>query len=383
MKILFFTNSLEIYSEVWLRRHIEMLKQDLCVIVCLNSKDQFYGKIPIVNLNPAMSIWYRIKSKFKSISDKEKSLYSSLRLALSIKKYKPDLIFVEYMTNAVKFKEILIKSSLPILIHCHGYDITWNLCTHEKPEEEYFERTYLSNALQISRQSYVIANSKYTYNNLLRVGFLEDRIFLKYLGVKTDVEFRKLSNPDEFNIVFIGRLVDCKGPDLLIQAFDEACKMGMKANLIIAGDGPLLVTCQLLRARSICTKSIHLLGQVDESHVRLLLQKAHVFSTHNTSGCLSHQTESFGVSIIEAMSYEVPVVSSKSGGIPEIIIHRQTGLLFEPGNVIQHAESLVELYNNSDLRIQMGRNARSHVVENFSIKEEYEKFNEIFKMIIS
>lgn len=76
-------------------------------------------------------------------------------------------------------------------------------------------------------------------------------------------------------------------------------------------------------------------------------------------------SEPFGMSIIEAMACQVPVVGTKVGGIPEIVEEGETGLLVEPGDSRALANAILELLSNEDLRRKMGKIGRKRV-ESFS-----------------
>ena len=68
--------------------------------------------------------------------------------------------------------------------------------------------------------------------------------------------------------------------------------------------------------------------------------------------------EAFGIVALEALSCGRPVVASRVGGLQEIVSHGETGLLFDPGNVVQLAESVISLLQDAALRHRYGHNAR-------------------------
>src|SRR5690606_33177261 len=122
----------------------------------------------------------------------------------------------------------------------------------------------------------------------------------------------------EVQILYLGRLVDCKGPDLTIQAFSLACEQGLRGKLTIAGDGPLLAECEQLRAVSPFAHCIQLLGSVDEPTAERLRTEADIFTAHNRKGPYTNQEEAFGVSFVEAMAAALPIVSGANGSLPEL-----------------------------------------------------------------
>jgi glycosyltransferase involved in cell wall biosynthesis len=81
----------------------------------------------------------------------------------------------------------------------------------------------------------------------------------------------------------------------------------------------------------------------------------------------SRFAEPFGLVAVEAASYGLPVVATRRGGLGELIIDRQTGYIVDPESPAQIAEILREISASSERRNQMGRMARSHVTQKFSM----------------
>jgi colanic acid/amylovoran biosynthesis glycosyltransferase len=179
------------------------------------------------------------------------------------------------------------------------------------------------------------------------------------------------------NILYLGRLVDCKGPELVIRAFEQACDRGMDAMLTIAGDGPLRLTCELLRARSPYAGRIEFLGEVDRAAGVQLREKADVFCAHNCLGPITLQEEAFGVAFVEAMAAGLPVVTGRNGSLPEIMEDGKQGILVEPGNVKAQAEAFLRLANDPALRQQMGRSGWERAGQLFSSQQEIARLREI------
>jgi glycosyltransferase involved in cell wall biosynthesis len=208
---------------------------------------------------------------------------------------------------------------------------------------------------------------------LLDIGIPAERIHVKYLGVPVASAPRVRSphsNPRELNILYLGRLVDCKGPDLTIRAFDSACQQGLQGRLILAGDGPMRAECERLRAASRCADQIEMLGAVDEATSKRLRSAADIFTAHNCLGRYTQQEEAFGVSIVEAMAAGLPIVSGANGSLPELVDDGEQGLLFPPGDIEAQATAFLKLANDSALRERLGRQAWERARERFTIERE-------------
>ena len=170
--------------------------------------------------------------------------------------------------------------------------------------------------------------------------------------------------------LFIGRLIDVKGPDLTIAAFERACEMGLNGELILAGDGNLRSVCEKLAKESAYSGRIKILGSVSALDGERLRNEADVFTAHSRKGPDSLQEEAFGVAFVEAMAAGLPVVTGASGSLPEIVRNRIDGILFNPGDIEAHARSLFEIAGNSSMRISMGSSAALRAKENYSIEQE-------------
>src|SRR5690606_10394829 len=113
--------------------------------------------------------------------------------------------------------------------------------------------------------------------------------------------------------------------------------------LIIGGDGYLMTKCQDLKERSRYKDFIDLLGSVDKETARDLFLNADIFTQHNLKGDRSNQEECLGVSILEAMSYALPVVSCFSGAVIETVENNVTGLLVNSGDIHAQARGFLQL----------------------------------------
>ena len=142
------------------------------------------------------------------------------------------------------------------------------------------------------------------------------------------------------------------------------------SKLLMVGDGPMM-SLALRRVEKLgISSSVSFLGKQDD--VAGLLAIADIF-------LLTSESESFGLSALEAMSCEVPVIATNTGGLPEVIDHGRTGWLAEAGDIKAMAELGKMLLTDDRLREEMGQNARQVVLEKFrqdrivSMYEEYYK----------
>jgi len=91
------------------------------------------------------------------------------------------------------------------------------------------------------------------------------------------------------------------------------------------------------------------------------------------------QSESFGLSALEAMACSLPVVSSNAGGLPELNLHGETGYIAEMGDIAKMAEYTIELFQNKNKYRIFSENARERAANLFSVDKivpQYERYYE-------
>jgi glycosyltransferase involved in cell wall biosynthesis len=155
----------------------------------------------------------------------------------------------------------------------------------------------------------------------------------------------------------VGTLRWEKGHRFLIEAWKrlvESKRLPEDTVLLIVGDGPLATT---LRQQADGLRSVRFLGSRDD--VGAILRSSDLF-------LLPSVNEGFGIAIIEAMAAGVPVISTSSGGIPEIIDHERNGLLVEPGDVDGLVEAIACMASSETLRQRLSRKAQDDVARRFT-----------------
>ena len=113
-------------------------------------------------------------------------------------------------------------------------------------------------------------------------------------------------------IVVMSRLVYRKGTDLLVYVIPKICAAHPKVNFIIAGDGPKRIDLEQMREKNMLHDRVRLLGAVPHSDVRNVLVQGHIFLNCSL-------TEAFCIGIVEAACCGLLVVSTKVGGVPEVL----------------------------------------------------------------
>lgn len=167
-----------------------------------------------------------------------------------------------------------------------------------------------------------------------------------YNGVRLEdfAEQKPYMHPRPY-ILGIGRLVPQKGFDVLIDAFVQS---NLRTHdLLLAGEGPERDALQAQIERCDLRSRVHLLGRADRSTAVALFQGCSWF-------VLPSRMEPQGIVNLEAMASGKAVIASRVGGVPEIVLDGETGILVPPGNVFALAETMSRLAADSDLRKRLG-----------------------------
>ncbi len=192
---------------------------------------------------------------------------------------------------------------------------------------------------------------------------------IKYISHMLDNYPEKTSNLKSNNILSVGRLEKVKKIDELIKVF---AKMNTKYTLNIAGDGLEKESLEKLAKEHNLEKRVNFLGYQSKEELEKLYLDTSLF-------VLPSESESFGLVLIEAMSYKVPVIAfSDAKGVTEIIENNKNGVLLEERNYDKLQEKIEELMENESLRNSLGEYARKYIKKytKESISEEWFLFIE-------
>lgn len=183
--------------------------------------------------------------------------------------------------------------------------------------------------------------------------------------------FKKAISPhDEKLILHVSNFRKVKRIQDIIRAYHKISDR-VSAKVILIGDGPERPQMeQLCRELGVCD-DIRFLGKQDA--IDELLAIADVF-------VLASERESFGLAALEAMAAGVPVVSSNAGGLPELNIHNETGLVYEVGEVNELAKALEKILSDEELLSTMSEKALQRA-KLFSIEQIIPQYEKVYEQL--
>ncbi|KAJ6778016.1 N-ACETYLGLUCOSAMINYL-PHOSPHATIDYLINOSITOL BIOSYNTHETIC PROTEIN [Salix koriyanagi] len=181
-------------------------------------------------------------------------------------------------------------------------------------------------------------------NTVLRSGLPAEKVFMIPNAVDTAM-FKpapeRLGN-DEIIIVVISRLVYRKGADLLVEVIPEICHLYPNVRFIVGGDGPKRVRLEEMREKHSLQDRVEMLGSVPHAHVRSVLISGHIFLN-------SSLTEAFCIAILEAASCGLLTVSTRVGGVPEVLPEDMIVLAEpDPSDMVRATGKAISLLPNID-----------------------------------
>lgn len=183
-------------------------------------------------------------------------------------------------------------------------------------------------------------------------------------------DFRVRVSKKGFIMGVIARLEKEKGIEYLLRATEIVSKIIPKVKLIVVGDGGQKRNLIWL------ANSLNIANQVQfvgfQQNIRQWIRNFDVLILP------SSKRESFGIVLIEAMANLRPVIASRIGGTTEIIEHKKTGLLVEPGNSEELTQAIIYLYNHPEEALEMIKKARKKVELNFTKEKMVTALEKLF-----
>ncbi len=331
-------------------------------------EEYFNNRITIHNLSTANdNFFYNNKFQFSLLKN-----FKRLN-----KRYGFDLIHAANLVNMPDIYLKLQKQNIPSLTTIHTTLRSQSHIDGKKPFREttrierltkiYYPYISFLENIYLRRTSNFIAVSDW----ITRFVKKED-IRVIHNGIDTERFSPGNQNNKVPKILFSGRLVALKGVHTLIKSMKEVLKK-QDAMFLFAGPGDIPRWTKQLK--DIPKKNYRFLGYVPYEKINRLYQEVDIFA-------LPSYTESFPLTILEAMASKLPVISTTVGGIPEMIDNNIDGMLITPGSPAQLTSNILRLIEDKNLRKDISRNARKKVEKYFNSKIMAKKTMDFYEDII-
>jgi colanic acid/amylovoran biosynthesis glycosyltransferase len=230
----------------------------------------------------------------------------------------------------------------------------------------------------------VTVNSPYLREILLRVCPRPKNLILLQVGLRTD-QYKKQpvessTKASGFTILFCGRLVAFKAPDLAIRIMDLLVnRRGLQhITLRVVGDGKLRDEVERLIHEFDLKDHVLLLGALSQEQVIQEMNNAHLFLLPGIHERETGRAETQGLVIQEAQAMELPVVVSDAGGMKYGLLDGVSGFVVKEGDIEGFADKIELLINNEQLRASMAKAGRDFVVGTFDTKILGDKLSKLY-----
>lgn len=288
--------------------------------------------------------------------------------------------------NQIKYETEKIK---PEIVHLHGVraGIAGRLALNNKKTKiVYTEHLWTSNFhlpsrlrewLQLitlktlgKKTDYTICVSQAVFDFLFAQKIIKKNNARVIYGAVEPLKISSKKKNDEIVIGTIGRLTWIKGVDLLIKAIKLVTVKYPNIQCIIAGDGPEKNNLENLTKKYLLTKNIKFIGAVKIKEK--FFEKIGIYVQPSLS-------ESFGIGVLEAMTMKLPVVAANVGALPEIIIDKKSGLLFN--SVEELAENIIYLIENKKKKNEIGLNSYK-LAKKYSIEKMTAEHKKLYNKLL-
>jgi glycosyltransferase involved in cell wall biosynthesis len=280
-----------------------------------------------------------------------------------------DLIYFPWNSGAIMYEKLL-DQGVPTIISCRGSQI--NIAPHNPERKQFTEG--LSRTLSKATSVHCVSHD--ILGEVVRLGISPAKCEVIHPAVDpsffTPPETRLMNNP--LKVITTGSLIWTKGYEYALLTLQELTRNGIATQLEIIGDGPekqrLLYTIDDLGLGD----HVILLGKLPPDVVLKHLRQADIF-------VLSSLSEGISNAVLEAMSCQLPVVTTDCGGMREAVTDGVEGFVVPVRDPSAMAERLIQLYKNPLLRDQMGKAGRERVIKDFNLENQVDQFIEWFHVI--
>lgn len=385
MRIILFVDTFPSVSETFISNKVKSLAEEGChvIVACVKKQDDLLSEmfggnknvevlllrkrtlLPFLLAHPFMVLRALLKAKhFKQ------RLFRQFRLA-TINKCAPDIIHFEFSGIGVDYLYEIKHIECKKVVSCRGSAEKVKLLIHHERKENF--------RLLLDAVDAIHCVSDDMRKTILSYCSNPEKIFVNYPSIDTGFFTRKASVPgkdDVITILSVGRFTFQKGFGTGLQAVHLLKQSGVAFRWIIVGGGPEYEQIVYQIDHFQLQDMVELAGSKSSAEVKVLMEQADIYF-------LPSVYEGIANVALEAMSMELPIVATKSGGMEEVIRNGENGLLADVYDHAALADHLLLLLKNAALRKQFGSKGRATIVEKFSLATQTKKYMSVYSMLAS
>lgn len=291
-------------------------------------------------------------------------------LVKEVKHNRPDIVHLHASVAGSFYRKALFilylkKKGIPTVLHIHGsrFESFYN---NMGPLKKKFVRYVLG----LNKRVIVLSDYwKEFFQEIIpaeKITVVENGIELENYNYDKDEAFAE--------ILFMGRLGDRKGVYDLLESCEQLVTKNSDFLIHIAGDGEVEKVKERVRQKKL-ENHVNVTGWIEEKERSEYLKKANIM-------VLPSYNEGFPMAILEAMNYGAAVISTRVGGIPEMISENTNGFIIDPGDVEALTTRMQLLLERPELRELMGKNNMRKVREQFDVEVQAAKIDKVYQKIL-
>lgn len=345
-------------SETFIRKHLEGIAPGDTVAVALRSVHPTGGRwdaqCPVLYLDNESNRWPA------RIANRLGRSWRELRanaVADFLRRHDVGVVLGEYLDLFVEFVPVLDRLAIPYVTQGHGVDLSASLRNAD------IARSY--GAYRSARA--VLTRCEFHRRRLIDLGLPAEKVHVNPGGVDLPIEAPARSPAAGKRLLAVGRMMAKKGPIYTLEAFRRAAARDPELHLDYVGGGELedavaqfVIACEL-------KDRVTLHGPASEATKARLLAECGVFVQHSLTDPATGDEEGLPASIQEAMANALPVISTRHAGIPEAVVHGETGLLIDEGDVNGMAEAMLAI---APMAAELGAAGRRRALANYGWPHE-------------
>ena len=338
-------------------------------IICLSDKEHLTYKddINVIRINRSSPIIFRwLKTIVKIYSNSKKS----------------DLIFVNGLGTETTIANLFIrKKVIRKIVGDPVWERVYNKNLIDESFDDFQENNHgLSISLQkmirnwsINKSNLIITPSQHLKNFIDKIGF-DKNIFVINNGVNIEQHNKVVLENNIIQLLVVSRLVSQKNIDSII----KAVKVMENENIIlnIVGDGSEINNLKLLVKKYELDKKINFIGKIENTKLNEYLKNADIFIQASNYEGLPH-------SILEAMNFEIPILSTDVGGCSVLLNKGERGYIIPmPVSEVEISEGLREIINNKNEAKSKARLAKNYLNQEHNFNTNAEIYDEKIKEVV-
>jgi colanic acid/amylovoran biosynthesis glycosyltransferase len=295
-----------------------------------------------------------------------------------LQKLHPVLIHAHFGVCGALALPLMRLLKVPMIVTFYGLDAT--MTDSYALQSSLSTRVYLKRREALKRETDLfIGVSEFIKQKLIAQGFPEEKVIAHYYGVDIKQFQSNTALPRKPIVLFVGRFSEKKGCEYLIRAMAEVQKVMDEVELVLIGDGELRTELEELAAKLL--HRYQFLGFQTQSVVQDWMNQAMLLVVPSITAS-NGDSEGLPTVVVEAQAMGLPVVASNHAGIPQAVIHGETGFLTNERDIEGLAENCLWLLKDPELWHRFSLKGKEHVENNFDLAMQTRTLESIYEMVL-